>query len=170
MGSFSKKPDEAEEKADSVETNTAAVANCGVNKEEEEVQKEAENDVFSGLSNHEDACDDDLSREQRSFARYESPRDAEGREENVAAEEGEKKDEVAKETVTKLPTFDSPISAITWSLFYPSSSPPLHLTLEFHLANVDFSFLFRLFCKRLILPRHLIRPHDLFLSSSMCAC
>lgn len=113
MGSFSKKPDEAEEKADSVETNTAAVANCGVNKEEEEVQKEAENDVFSGLSNHEDACDDDLSREQRSFARYESPRDAEGREENVAAEEGEKKDEVAKETVTKLPTFDSPISAIT---------------------------------------------------------
>ena len=47
---------------------------------EVEAEAEAEKDVFSGISDSEDTLEVDggLSREQRSFARYESPRGAEG--------------------------------------------------------------------------------------------
>ncbi|EUB60902.1 Vacuolar protein sorting-associated protein 26 [Echinococcus granulosus] len=106
IDSFSKELDKVEEKADGAATITAAVPKCESYKKEGEEQVEVEIDVFSGLSDHEDACDDGLSREQRSFTRYESPRDAEGREE-------EGNDGAAKETVTKPSPFDSPISAIT---------------------------------------------------------
>ena len=45
-----------------------------------ESMEETEKDVFSGISDSEDVFDGDsgLSREQRSFARYESPRGTEG--------------------------------------------------------------------------------------------
>ncbi|VDM20510.1 unnamed protein product [Hydatigera taeniaeformis] len=113
LGSFSKKLDETEEKVNSAETDASAGAKCGAHEKEEREEKEAENDVFSGLSDHENPCDDGLSREQRSFARYESPRDVEGREEKTVEGGEEGKDGVTKERVTQLASFDSPIPAIT---------------------------------------------------------